>query len=80
MDRLLEKSSDRKRGLLFGLLTNCIFSSGERNDCFMCELRRNLTTEQKHQYVMNLSDEEVKAALMRHEECFKKRLSDLKKW
>jgi len=46
----------------------------------MCELRRNFTTEQKYQYVMNLSDKEVKAALMRHEECFKKRLSGLKEW
>jgi hypothetical protein len=72
MDGLQEIFTDRKRGLLFNLLANCIFSSGERNDCFMCELRKDLTTEQKYQYIMNLSDEKVKAALMRHEECLKK--------
>ena len=75
---LLEKSSDKSRGLLFGLLTNCIFSSGERKDCQLRDLRNNLTVEQKHKYVMGLTDKEVNTALMQHEECFKKRLSELK--
>ena len=80
MDRLLEKSLDRSRGLLFGLLTNCIFSSGARNDCPLWDLRKSLTTEQKHEYVMGLSDEEVQTALIQHEECYDKRLSGLKGW
>ena len=74
MDRLQEKTFNRSRCLLIGLLTNCVFSSGVRNDCPLCELPNRLTIEQKHQYVMSLSDEEVKSALMQHEECFKKRL------
>lgn len=77
---LLEKSSDRSRGLLFGLLKNCIFSSGDRKDCQLRDLRNSLTVEQKHKYVMGLSDKEVKTALLQHEECFKKRLSELKAW
>lgn len=80
MDQLLKKSSDSSRGLLFGLLTNCIFSSGARKDCPLWDLRNNLTIEQKHKYVMGLSDEEVKTILKQHEECYEKRLSEIKEW
>ena len=34
-------------------------------------------TEEKYEYVMGLSDEEVKSILVQHEECYEKRLSDI---
>jgi len=65
MDSILEKSLNRPRGLLFGLLENCIFSTA---------------AEEKHGYVMGLSDEEVKSILVQHEECYEKRLSNQNQW
>ena len=78
MDSILKKSLDSSRGLLFGLLANCIFSEGAKEDCPLWELRNNLTIEEKHEYVMGLSDAEVKSILTQHEECYEKRLSEIK--
>jgi hypothetical protein len=80
MDSILEKSLDRPRGLLFGLLVNCIFSAEASESCPLSELRRNFSTEEKHGYVMGLSDDEVKSILVQHEECYEKRLSNLNQW
>ena len=56
MDSILKKSLDSSRGLLFGLLANCIFSTGARDSCPLSELRSNLSIEEKHKYLMGLSD------------------------
>ncbi len=79
MDSILEKSFDRQRALLFGLLVNCIFSEGAKESCPLSELRSSLSTEDKHEYVMGLSDEEVKSILVQHEECYEKRLLEIKR-
>ena len=73
MESILEKSSNRLRGLLFGLLANCVFSTGAREDCPLWELRKNLSLEEKHKYVMGLSIEEIKSILCQHEECYEQR-------
>ena len=78
MDLNLKKSLDSSRGLLFGLLVNCIFSEGAKESCPLSELRSSLPTEEKHEYVMGLSDEEVKSILLQHEECYEKRLLEIK--
>jgi len=78
MDSNLEKSFDSSRGLLFGLLVNCIFSKGAKESCPLSELRSSLSTEEKYEYVMGLIDEEVKNVLLQHEECYEKRLSAIK--
>jgi len=73
MDSILKKSSDSSIALLFGLLVNCIFLEGARESCPLSELRSNLTIEEKHEYVIGLSKEEVKSILVQHEECYEKR-------
>ena len=78
MDSILKKSLDSSRGLLFGLLVNCIFSEGAKESCPLSELRSSLSTEEKYEYVMGLSDEEVKSILVQHEECYEKRLLEIK--
>ena len=75
MDSILKKSLDSSRGLLFGLLANCIFSKGAGESCPLFELRSNLSIEEKHEYVMGLSNEEVTSILVQHEECYEERLS-----
>jgi len=75
MDSNLKKSLDSSRGLLFGLLVNCIFSEGAKETCPLSKLRLNLSTEDKYTYVMGLDDEEVKSILLQHDECYEKRLS-----
>ena len=77
MDSILETSLDRSTTLLFGLLVNCIFSESVERDCPLRELRNNLSIENKHDYVMELSEEEVNSILVQHEECYQKSLSDL---
>ena len=79
MDSTLKKSLDSSRGLLFGLLVNCIFSEGAKESCPLSELRSSLSTEEKYEYVMGLSDEEVKSILVQHEECYEKRLLEIKR-
>ena len=76
MGSILEKSSDRSRGLLFGFLTYCVFSTIENDSCPLSELRNNLSTEQKYDFVMGLSKEEVVSMLCQHEDCFEKKLSE----
>ena len=78
MDSTLKKSLDSSRGLLFGLLVNCIFSEAAKESCQLSELRSSLSTGEKHEYVMGLSDEEVKSNLVQHGECYEKRLSEIK--
>ncbi len=80
MDSILEKSLNRPRGLLFGLLVNCILSAEASESCPLSELRNGFSTEEKHGYVMGLSDEEVKSILVQHEECYEKRLSSQNQW
>jgi hypothetical protein len=79
MDSTLEKSADRSRALLFGLLVNCIFSKNALESCPLWELRNNLSIDEKFDYAAGLSDEEVKSILTHHEECYEKRLSDLER-
>jgi len=73
MESILEKSSERARGLLLGLLVNCVFSTGAKEDCPLAEMRKNLSVEEKHKYVMGLSIEEIKSILCLHEECYEQR-------
>ena len=74
MESILGKSLERSRGLLFGLLVNCVFSSYAMQNCPLCEMRRNLSLEEKHEYVMGLSVEEIRNILLLHEKCYQQRL------
>jgi hypothetical protein len=75
MDLILEKTSDSSRGLLFGLLVNCIFPTSTNEDCPLWELRNSLTIEKKYAYVMGLNKEEITSLLALHEECYEKRFA-----
>ena len=77
MDSILEKSLDRPRALLFGLLVNCIFATEANESCPLSEIRNSFSIEEKHRYVMGLRAVEVKSILVQHEECYEKRLSNL---
>ena len=46
MESILEKSSERARALLFGLLVNCVFLTGAEEDCPLSEKRNNLSLEE----------------------------------
>ena len=76
MDSILKKSLDSSRGLLFGLLVNCIFSKNADASCPLRDLRNNLSIDEKYAYVMELTDEVVRNILTQHEECYEKRLSN----
>jgi hypothetical protein len=67
---LMEKASDNSRSLLFGLLVNCIFSGHANGCCPLSQLRDSLTLEEKYNFVMELSPEEVCQVLDRHEKCY----------
>jgi len=67
---LMEKSSDQSRSLLFGLLVNCIFSGQANGRCPFSRLRKTLSFEEKYNFVMKLSKEEVCHALVQHEICY----------
>jgi hypothetical protein len=73
MESILEKSSERARGLLFGLLVNGVFSSGAEEDCPLLKMRNNFSLEEKYKYVMGLTIEEIKNILFLHEECYARR-------
>jgi hypothetical protein len=60
MASIIEKSAERPRALLFGLLVNCVFSTGAKEDCPLLEMRNNLSLEEKYKYVMGLTIEEIK--------------------
>jgi hypothetical protein len=76
MNPILEKSTDQSREILFGLLTNCIFSSIENDCCPLFDLRNSLSIEQKYDFVMGLSKEDVALMLTQHEDCFEKKFSE----
>ena len=76
MNPTLEKPTDQSRGILFGLLTNCIFSSIENDSCPLFNLRNSLSIEQKYDFVMGLSKEDVALMLTQHEDCFEKKFSE----
>ena len=80
MESIVEKSRDTSRALLFGLLANCIFSTGINEQCPLFDLRINLSHEEKYEFVMGLSDEEIKNILVQHEECYEKKLSSFEKF
>ncbi|MGW8287567.1 MAG: hypothetical protein ACWGOD_04940 [Desulfobulbales bacterium] len=67
---LMEKASDHSRSLLFGLLVNCIFSGQANGRCPLSSLRETLTFEEKYDFVMGLSQEEICQALDQHEKCY----------
>ena len=73
MDVIIEKSSDRSRSLLFGLLQSCLLEGNALESCPLAQLRNTLSFEEKYHYSMELSEEEVHKILEQHEECFKKR-------
>jgi hypothetical protein len=73
MASIIEKSAERPRALLFGLLVNCVFSTGAEEDCPLLEMRNNLSLEEKYKYVMGLTIEEIKNILLLHEECYDRR-------
>ena len=74
MDSILEKSFDRQRSLLFGLLQACLFSEDAKDSCPLSQLRNRFSLEEKYDYVMELSDKEVDNILEQHEECYTKRV------
>ena len=76
MDSILEKSFDRSRSLLFGLLQSCLFSEDAKDSCPLSQLRHRLSLDEKYDYVMGLSDEVVRDILKQHEECYEKRVLD----
>ena len=78
MDQILAKTADASRGFLFGLLVECIFSGGGNEKCPLQDLRSNLSIEEKHKFVLELSDDEVKSILLQHQVCFEKEMSNLK--
>ena len=74
MDSILEKTFDRSRALLFGLLRSCPFSGNAKDSCPLSQLRNRLSFEEKYAYVMELSAEKVHNLLEQHEECYEKRV------
>ena len=78
MDLILEKSLDRSRSMLFGFLLSCLFSEEVKSKCPLSLLRNNLTIEEKYNFVMEMSEEEIHAVLKLHTKCFEKRIFSLK--
>ena len=74
MDLILEKTSERSRSMLFGLLLSCLFSEEAKNECHLSRLRRSLTLEEKYDYVLELSEEELHTLLEEHGKCFRMRI------
>ena len=70
MDLVSKKSSDKARGLLFGLPVRCTFSSKAQTSCPLRDIRNNLSIEEKYKYVLGLNDEEVISILAQHDNCF----------
>ena len=71
----LDKYPDQSRGLLLGLLTNCVFSTIDDDSCPLFELRNSLSIEQKYDFVMGLGKEELTFMLRQHEGCFEKKFT-----
>jgi hypothetical protein len=74
MESILEKSFDRSRSLLFGLLQSCLFSEDAKDSCPLSQLRNHLSLEEKYTYVMELSTEEVHSILEQHRKCYEERV------
>ena len=74
MDTILEKSYERSRSVLFGLLISCLFSEEAKSKCPLSRLRNNLSIEEKYDLVLELSEDEVSTVLEKHGKCFEKRL------
>jgi len=74
MDETLEKSFDRSRSLLFGLLQSCLLEGNALENCPLSQLRNSLSFNEKYHYAMGLSKDEIDKILEQHEECFKKRI------
>lgn len=72
MDSILEKSSDRSRTMLFGLLISCIFDGEKSSSCPLSQLRNTLSLEEKYKYVMGLNTDEVINVLGENEKCYEK--------
>jgi len=72
------KSSVKYRALVLGLLANCNFFKGASANCPLSEIRNNASDEEKYQYAMGLSDEEIMKILAYHNECYERRMSDVK--
>ena len=82
MESILENSPNPSRALVFGLLVSCLTTTNAEScsNCPLKELRGTLTTEEKHEYINELSDTEIKSILTQHESCYEKRLYDLGLW
>ena len=74
MDTELEKSFNRSRALLFGLLQSCLLEGNALEGCPFEQMRNSLSFEEKYRHVMALSDEEVDSLLKQHEVCFSRRI------
>ena len=74
MDTIWEKSSERSRSVLFGLLISCLFSEEAKNQCPLSRFRNNLSIEEKYDLSLKLSEEEINTVLEKHEKCFEMRL------
>jgi hypothetical protein len=74
MDDTVEKSFDRSRSLLFGLLQSCLLEGNALKSCPLSQMRNSLSFDEKYHYAMELSKEAVDKILEQHEECFKKRI------
>ena len=79
MGPILEKPSNPSRTLVLGLLESCRFTTCVE-DCPLRKLHNDLSIEEKHEYALGLSDEEVTNILVQREFCYEKRLSDLNHW
>jgi len=78
MGPILEKPSNPSRTLVLGLLVSCFTTCLE--GCPLRKLHNDLSIEEKHEYALGLSDEEVNNILVQREFCYEKRLSDLNHW
>ena len=74
MDDIIEKSSDRSRSLLFGLLQSCLLEGNALESCPLAQLRNTLSLEEKYHFAMELDKKELNSILEQHEECFKYRI------
>jgi hypothetical protein len=79
MGPILEKPSNPSRTLVLGLLVSCHFTKCVE-DCPLRKIHNDLSMEEKHEYALGLSDEEVNNILVQREFCYEKRLSDLEQW
>jgi hypothetical protein len=79
MGSIIEKPSNPSRTLVLGLLMNCEFAACNKK-CPLRKLHNDLSIEEKQEFTLGLSDEEVNNILVRHEFCYEKRLSDLNHW